>query len=309
MPKILVADDVRGDRSLIVKLFEKRPFSDVVAVESGKEALEHLDDGPVDVLLAGSALPDVDAETLFQEARKRQPALPVVFLTREGPDESVVKVLHLGAASYVPRSRIARSVEDTVTRILSLCEKPAVGTRLLDTMTASSTEFTLPGDPSLFSDVIHYLLELMDHYELLGSDDRISLGVAIQEALLNAWIHGNLEIQSSRKKEGFEAYDRLIRERRNAPPYRDRHITVRAAFDATEGRIEIQDEGPGFDVSTVPDPRLPENIRRPSGRGLFLMREFFDAVSYNDTGNCITLVKRAPSAPPGRGIVSGQGES
>lgn len=294
MPRILVADDVQGDRSLIVKLFNKRPFSDVIAVDNGHEVLKLLDAGPADVLLAASSLPDIDAETLLGEARRRQPTLPIVFLTREGPDETVVNVLHLGAASYVPRSRIARSVEDTVVRILSLCEKTALGTRLLDTMSASSTVFTLPGDPSLFSDVIHYLLELMDHYALLGSVDRISIGVAIQEALLNAWVHGNLEIQSSTKKAGFDAYDRLVEERRRAAPFCDRKIVVRSELDASVGRIDVQDEGRGFDVSTVPDPTLPENVARPSGRGLFLMRQFFDEVSYNATGNCVTLLKRAP---------------
>lgn len=296
MPRILVADDVHNDRTLIVRLFEKRPFSDVIAVESGSEVLELLEAGPADVLLAGSSLPDIDAATLFEEARKRQPALPIVFLTPGGADETVVTVLHLGAASYVPRSRIARSVEDTVVRVLSLCEKTALGTRLLDTMNASSTTFVLPGDPSLFSDVIHYLLELTDHYQLLGQVDRISVGVAIQEALLNAWIHGNLEIASSTKQEGFEVYDRLIDERRRTAPFGDRTITVRSEFTRTLGKIEIQDEGPGFDVSTVPDPTLPENVSRPSGRGLFLMRQFFDVVSYNETGNSVTLIKIAPSS-------------
>ena len=208
--------------------------------------------------------------------------MPIIFLTRERPDESIVKALHLGAASYVPRSRIARSVEDTVERVLSLCEKAVIGTRLLDTMTESSMVFELPGDPSLFSDVIHYLLEQIDHFALRGSLDRISIGVAIQEALLNAWVHGNLEIESSSRKEDFDAFDRLIEERRRTAQFSNRKVTVRSKFNASEGRIEIRDEGRGFDVSTVPDPRLPENVRRPSGRGLFLMRQFFDDVHYND---------------------------
>lgn len=294
MPRIIVADDIAADRSLIVRLFEKRPFSDVVAVETAKELFELLDGGPADVLLAGSNLPDMDPETLFQEARQRQPGVPIIFLTRDRPDESMVKALHLGAASYVPRSRIARSVEETVVRVLSLCERAVIGARLLDTMTESAMVFELPGDPSLFSDVIHYLLDGLDHFELLGSLDRISVGVAVQEALLNAWVHGNLEIDSSSKKAGYDAYDRLIEERRHRPPYRDRKITVRSALSASEARVEIEDEGKGFDVSTVPDPRLPENVKRPSGRGLFLMRQFFDEVRYNDAGTCVTLVKRPP---------------
>ena len=60
------------------------------------------------------------------------------------------------------------------------------------------------------------------------------------------------------------------------------------------GRLEarVTDQGRGFDPSTIPDPTEPENILKSGGRGLFLMRQLLDEVSYNDQGNQVTLVLR-----------------
>ena len=57
-------------------------------------------------------------------------------------------------------------------------------------------------------------------------------------------------------------------------------------------RITIRDQGPGFDPSRLPDPTVPENIGKISGRGLLLIRTFMDDVRFNETGNEITLVKK-----------------
>ena len=61
-----------------------------------------------------------------------------------------------------------------------------------------------------------------------------------------------------------------------------------------EARFVIADEGRGFDVGAVPDPTAPENLARPSGRGIFLMKTFLDDVRYNEAGNEVTLLKRRP---------------
>jgi anti-sigma regulatory factor (Ser/Thr protein kinase) len=53
----------------------------------------------------------------------------------------------------------------------------------------------------------------------------------------------------------------------------------------------IADEGPGFDISKLPDPTDLKYIDRPSGRGVLLMRAFMNKVRYNTTGNRVLLVK------------------
>jgi anti-sigma regulatory factor (Ser/Thr protein kinase) len=61
----------------------------------------------------------------------------------------------------------------------------------------------------------------------------------------------------------------------------------------SEAVFVIRDEGPGFDIASLPDPTSPECLELPHGRGLMLMRTFMNEVSYNATGNEVRLVKRA----------------
>jgi len=58
----------------------------------------------------------------------------------------------------------------------------------------------------------------------------------------------------------------------------------------------IADEGPGFDPKSLPDPRDSESLESVSGRGVMLMRLFMDEVTYNESGNSVTLVKRKQSS-------------
>ena len=59
-----------------------------------------------------------------------------------------------------------------------------------------------------------------------------------------------------------------------------------------EVRVRVSDEGGGFDPGAVPDPRLPENLAKDSGRGIFLMRALMDEVHFNEAGNAVSLVLR-----------------
>ena len=91
--------------------------------------------------------------------------------------------------------------------------------------------------------------------------------LALEEAITNAYRHGN---KSDPAKQ----------------------ITVR--YDITDERvqIEIEDEGPGFSPDDVPDPTLPENIDRPHGRGIMLMRAYLDVVEFGGRGNFVRLVMK-----------------
>jgi len=74
------------------------------------------------------------------------------------------------------------------------------------------------------------------------------------------------------------------------------------AFERTGDNlvITIRDQGPGMDLSKIPNPLAPENLLKTSGRGIFLMRSFMDVVEIrpSQTGTELKLIKRVhgPSA-------------
>lgn len=96
---------------------------------------------------------------------------------------------------------------------------------------------------------------------------RFNLRVALSEALANAIVYGN----------------------RMDP---EKQVEVRVQVGDGGFAVHVSDEGAGFDPSTVPDPTLPDRIERPDGRGLFLIRQLVDQVSFNDRGNAICMILR-----------------
>ena len=55
--------------------------------------------------------------------------------------------------------------------------------------------------------------------------------------------------------------------------------------------IQIADQGGGFDPGALPDPTSDENLEKPCGRGVMLMRAYMDEIQYNPRGNSVRMVK------------------
>lgn len=72
----------------------------------------------------------------------------------------------------------------------------------------------------------------------------------------------------------------------------DKAVKMHCRIDDDEVLLEIEDEGPGFDPATVPDPTDDENIEIPSGRGIMLIRAYMSEVDYVPPGNLLRMVYR-----------------
>ena len=108
-----------------------------------------------------------------------------------------------------------------------------------------------------------------------GYADQACFGIrlALDEAFANAIQHGNA----------------------NDP---QKSIEIYYSVDGDEARISIADQGPGFAPDNLPDPTALENLEKPTGRGVMLMQAYMTEVSFNDCGNCVTLIKRRSCTLP-----------
>ena len=100
-----------------------------------------------------------------------------------------------------------------------------------------------------------------------------SIKLAVEEALVNAIKHGN-QMDC------------------------DKRVSISYQVTAERFDIWITDEGSGFNPEEVPDPTAIENIERPCGRGLLLMKGFMTGVQYHGKGNKVHMWKVKNSAPP-----------
>ena len=151
--------------------------------------------------------------------------------------------------------------------------------------------FELENDGSLIAPLVRSLEDHIGSLRLCDETELIRIGVALHESLSNAINHGNLELDSELRQENEHLYYEMGEARKLIWPYCDRRVHVFASLGAERVRFVIRDEGPGFNHEQILDPTQEENLERIGGRGLLLIRNFMDEVSYNKRGNEISLVK------------------
>jgi len=116
------------------------------------------------------------------------------------------------------------------------------------------------------------LVDLADQAGFSG-DDSYWLVTAMREAAANAIRHGN------RQDPGLE-------------------VVIDYRFSRDEIVIRIEDQGDGFDLGDVPDPTDPGYLLRPSGRGIFYMRQFMTSVEFSRTPGGGTVVEMTRRLEP-----------
>ena len=292
MARVLVVDDLRVDRLLVEELLRVEHDIEVDCAADGVEALERVEARAPDLILTDLYMPRMDGLELVAAVHAKYPRIPIVLMTSQGNEEIAVKALGAGAASYVPKRRLAHALSNTLRSVLELAGSQRAKERLLASLEESRSTFRLESREELISPLVKHLQETVVLMGLCADGEEMQVGVALCEALNNALEHGNLEVSSDLKEKDFAAYAGMMRQRCLESPYRERRIHVDARYDRREARFVIRDEGPGFDVASLPDPREPANLDRASGRGIFLIRAFMDEVEFNERGNEITMVKR-----------------
>jgi len=293
MTTVLVVDDSAVDRRLVGGLLEKDANLQVRYAIHGADALSGIKQrGPADLVVTDLVMPEMDGLELVANLRESYPHVPTILMTSRGSEEIAVRALQAGAASYVPKRLLAQELLDTVHRVLVVTSRQRGQTRLLAHMARSQCDFVLENDCTLVESLVRYFQDCVVQMGLCGEAECIRIGMALEEALVNALYHGNLEVGSELRGEDDSAFYLTAAERSRQSPFRERRIHVGADITREEAVFTIRDEGPGFNPTSLPDPTDPENLEKASGRGILLMRAFMDNVDYNSAGNAVTLVKR-----------------
>ena len=102
--------------------------------------------------------------------------------------------------------------------------------------------------------------------EKFNLDDEIygNIMIAVTESVNNAIKHGNKQNKT-------------------------KNVSISLSLNNNILMFRVEDEGMGFDFSNLPDPTSPENLNKPSGRGIFLMKHLSDEVNFHNDGRIVEL--------------------
>jgi serine/threonine-protein kinase RsbW len=140
-----------------------------------------------------------------------------------------------------------------------------------------SRSVVVSSTPPAICDVYQQILPVLQACNF-SEDDIFSVHLAIEEAFINAIKHGN-------KMETTKA--------------------VKIDYSIENDKVEIcmTDEGAGFDPEVIPDPRYGDNLYKPAGRGMLLMRSFMDVVEYNKQGSSVRMIRYKEKRHASKGAV------
>ena len=196
MTTLLVVDDLAMDRRLAGGLLEKNAGWNVLYATDGVNALEQIERHLPDLVLTDMQMPNMDGLELVAAIKKEYPLIPVILMTAQGSEEIAVTALQLGAASYVPKRKLAVDLVETVERVLVAKSDYSSNVRLLHCVSSSEHSFVLENDLSLIYSLVNFLRDGASRTGVCDENELLRLCIALEEALLNAYYHGNLEVAS-----------------------------------------------------------------------------------------------------------------
>ena len=125
------------------------------------------------------------------------------------------------------------------------------------------SRISIPSDFSYLKDVDIFVQRIL---EKVGASDFISgyIGLCVSESVNNAIYHGNKMDQN-------------------------KHVTIFAECKNDWLTVEVADEGAGFNCDDLPDPTRTENLRKEGGRGLFIIRNLAEQISFKKNGSVVEL--------------------
>lgn len=294
-PSILVADSDDGRRGALQSLCTDRGWGCTVVTDP-KEFQRLLEAGAFDLVIADAEMPGLDYKVLLGQACKRKPSQLLAVVSDSPTDGADVRMFRGNEADVITRPVDLTWVE-----------------RCMEQATASKRQETR--EQLAYSFVVSERTEMRFSCRQLGEAQAISLPIvarlvasrrltetdalkirlAVQEALLNAFEHGNLELDSRWKEERLGDTDKFAavrKERLMDPHYANRMVSVISWFDGEAVEIVVKDQGNGFSPSQLR--RAKENDLSCFGRGLTLINNAVDEVRYSCGGTEVTLVKRLP---------------
>jgi len=257
---ILIIDDHDDLASALDEVFSHTGHS-VKVVDNRNEALAIRDLSNFDLLITDLDLLPNDPVCTNGSAAFCPEIMP------GAPAAEHIKAFKLGAANFRRDHFDEEELKNLIATVLDY-KLRFVDKAELVTGLHEHIAFELPSAISLMHIVLEYLIRRV---EKLGvcKPEQSNLFVALDEAFVNAVKHGNK----------FDAH-KLVR--------------ISADISNAEAKFTIEDEGEGFDVNSIPDPLDPENLFKPSGRGVLFIYNIMDEVAYNERGNRLTMVKKAP---------------
>lgn len=264
---------------------------EVTVCDDGDEACELIrTDCEFDAVWTDISMPGKDGFDVMRALRAHRPGTPVIVVSAYSDQKHIIRALRSGAANFLSKPFQNADLAETLKRLDDVVAARSLERGAWGSIKGCRVEFEVKATMASAAATGGLLRQYFRG--LVGEGEAQGLHVAVNELLFNAVEHGCLGVSREAKIEALldGSYRSMIAQREADPANARKSFTV--SLEAEKRvflRVEVEDEGPGFDPSMLPDPSEPENLHLPSGRGVFLARLHASELSFSNGGRRVKL--------------------
>jgi len=289
---ILLVEDQVSIRVVIKQWLTESGYH-VDAVNDGDEGLAIVRSNPnIDFVLSDIVMKNMDGLEMLKKCRQESPDLPVVLMSGYTQDENIIEALRWGACDYLVKPFEKNQLLAIIQRANELASAKNKITSLHNFVSHMNIEFVIRSSDLSLARVQEIFRETLLKYTRLVNNDLLNIVMVLEEAVLNAHEHGNLELESEWKDvypkgESETLFEKRKVERLNEPEFAERRVKLNLNIDQSKLEVSVEDEGTGYTTGNI----ATKASGNPYGMGLMIINNLMDEIRFNDKGNCITFVK------------------
>lgn len=265
---------------------------EVILAETGNEGIEKFREYLPDIVISDMRLPDKNGNIVVKEIKAIDKDVPIIIITGFSDKQLILSAMRNGALDLLKKPFKPKDLRYLINKIDTLFRKIKV--KLSSSFVRwEKRELRISNDIYIIAPVVNFIFSNIDYI----SESVSFMKNGLQELLINAVEHGNLNISYEEKQELLERergdYSSHLKNKAALPEYSDKYVTIKVFSNPDYLKIIIEDMGNGFDPACIPDPQNPENFLKEHGKGILMAMHAYENVEYNEVGNCVTLLKYA----------------
>lgn len=288
--KVLIVEDDFISKEYLKEIVLAQGYESRTA-ENGRMGLELYKSFKPDIILSDIQMPIMNGLEMLEEIRRERSDAIVVMLTAFGSEEYAVQSFLKGANNYLKKPVFHKDILLLLKRYENELNSRAKNEGMPGIVIRRECTIKFKSRIEYIPKIVSQLIEETGNK---FSDTAITeIEIGLNELIMNAIEHGNLEITQTEKSKALEEglLPVLYAQKQSDPRLEERLVTVDFKTNQTFAEWIIIDQGAGFNWTSVPNPTLGNHIHDLNGRGIFISKFQFDEMEYIGKGNIVRLRK------------------
>jgi len=288
--KVLVVEDDPASMNYLEIILNKEGLEYKTAID-GKEGLEIFKEYEPHIVLSDINMPHMSGIELLSAIKRIRPQTIVIMLTAFNSEEYVIESMRYGANNYLKKPILRENIIGLLRKYKAVLFARNQHKKIHNFIESQRFSMSFESDIHQVPFIINYLIDEID--SLFKEDEAMGIRLGLDEIIINAIEHGNLEISYVEKSYAMQEsrFEELLKERTNDPIRGKRKVSITFEYKKDYCEWIITDEGDGFDPDSIPNPITTDGAEMLHGRGIFITRFQFDELEYLGKGNKVRLRK------------------